>query len=96
MRTKENVMFVNASDLIISIKEAMSLHQINLYKRKLISQDLAIIDDLGYSSLDKKAAEVLFHLLASRMDKDSTIIITNLLFDRWHEIFNDEVWQGQS
>lgn len=91
---EKNVMFVNVSDLIISIKEAMSLHQINLYKRKFVSQDLVIIDDLGYSSFDKNAAEVLFHLLSSRMGKGSTIITTNLLFDRWHEIFNDEVLTG--
>lgn len=31
--------------------------------------------------------EILLNLLANRDDKDSIIIITNLDFDRWSEIF---------
>ena len=75
-------------------KKAIVTEIAKLAKTATITHRLVIIDDLGYSSFDKNAAEVLFHLLSSRMGKGSTIITTNLLFDRWHEIFNDEVLTG--
>lgn len=39
----------------------------------------------------KQAAELLFSHLSLRAGRKSTIITTNLSFDRWTEIFGDEV-----
>ena len=48
-------------------------------------------DEFGYVSFDKEAAELLFTHLSLRAGRKSTIITTNLSFDRWTEIFGDEV-----
>ncbi len=48
--------------------------------------DLVICDEFGYISFDKQAAELLL-----RVGRKATIITTNLGFDRWKEIFGDEV-----
>ena len=53
--------------------------------------DLVICDEFGYISFDKQAAELLFTHLSLRAGRKSTIITTNLGFDRWKEIFGDEV-----
>lgn len=90
----KNVLFINASNLLIDLKEAMSLNQINKYKRKFEKYDLVIVDELGYCSFDKERGEVLFNLLSSRNDKGSTIITSNLTFDRWEEIFDDQILTG--
>ena len=53
--------------------------------------DLVVCDEFGYISFDKNAAELLFTHLSLRAGRKSTIITTNLSFDRWTEIFGDEV-----
>ena len=47
--------------------------------------------NLATSLLIKKPAELLFTHLSLRAGRKSTIITTNLSFDRWNEIFRDPV-----
>lgn len=89
-----NVLFISVPNLIIELKEAMSLNQLNSYKRKFENFDLVILDELGYVSFDKAGCEILFNLLSNRNDKGSIIITTNLAFDRWEEIFIDPMLTG--
>ena len=50
---------------------------------------LVILDELGYVIFDQIGSEILFNLLSNRTTADSTIITTNLSFDRWKETFKD-------
>lgn len=90
----KTVLFTSVPNLIIELKEAMSMHQLNLYKRKFEKYDLVILDELGYVSFDKAGCEILFNLLSNRNDKGSIIITTNLNFERWDEIFKDAMLTG--
>ena len=51
--------------------------------------DLIIADELGYISFDREAADLLFTVLSLRASQKSTIITSNLTFERWDEIFGD-------
>jgi len=53
--------------------------------------DLVICDEFGHISFDKQGAELLFNHLLLRSGRKSTIITTNMGFDRWDEIFGDPV-----
>lgn len=88
------VLFISVPNLIIELKEAMSLNQLNSYKRKFEKYSIVILDELGYVSFDKEGCEILFNLLSNRNDKGSIIITTNLTFDRWEEIFKDAMLTG--
>lgn len=90
----KTVLFSSVPNLIIELKEAMSLNQLNFYKRRFEKYDLVILDELGYVSFDKAGCEILFNLLSNRNDKGSIIITTNLTFDRWEEIFKDTMLTG--
>ncbi|HQA59205.1 MAG TPA: ATP-binding protein, partial [Acetivibrio sp.] len=48
-----------------------------------------ICDEFGYVSFDKQGAELLFNHLSLRTGRKSTIITTNLGFDRREEVFGD-------
>ena len=50
---------------------------------------LFIIDELGYLPLHKGDERLLFQLIDRRYENKSTIIRTNLPFDKWNENFND-------
>lgn len=88
------VSFVSVPNLVVEIKEAMSLNELTRYRRNFERYDLVILDDLGYCSFSKDAGELLFNLLSNRNQKGSMIITTNLTFDRWREVFDDEVLTG--
>ena len=53
--------------------------------------DLVICDEFGYVSCDKEGGELLFNHLSLRAGKKSTIITTNLAFNRWGEVIKDKV-----
>ena len=72
----------------------MSQNQITLFRRKIESFSLVILDELGYGSFEKQGCEMLFNLLSSRNGKGSIIVTTNLTFDRWQEVFHDPTLTG--
>ena len=53
--------------------------------------NLIILDELGYISFDKEGGELLFTHLSLRAERKSTIITTNLAFEKWKDIFKDPV-----
>jgi len=67
----------------------MTLNQLTNYKKRFITYDLVILDELGYIGFDKEGSELLFNLLSMRNETKSIIITTNLSFNRWEEIFGD-------
>jgi DNA replication protein DnaC len=60
-------------------------------QKQFESTDLMILDELGYISFDREGGELLFTHLSMRAERKSTIITTNLSFDKWKTIFNDPV-----
>jgi DNA replication protein DnaC len=48
----KSVLFSSVPNLVIELKEAMSLNQITNYKKKFEKYDLVILDELGYISFD--------------------------------------------
>lgn len=85
------VFFTTAATLINELKESRSEKKLYTFEKRFEKYDLIIIDELGYISFDKEGSELLFTFLSLRAERKSTIITTNLSFDRWNEIFNDAV-----
>jgi len=85
------VLFVTVPHLITQIRESRSEKRLRTLENRFEKFDLVICDEFGYISFDKEGAELLFTHLSLRTGKKSTIITTNLSFDRWSEIFGDPV-----
>lgn len=85
------VYFSTIPTLITQLKECQSQRTLRTMENRFEKYDLLICDELGYISCDKKGAELLFTLLSLRAGRKSTVITTNLAFDRWVEIFGDPV-----
>lgn len=86
-----SVLFTSIPRLITQIQEARSNRTLSTLESRFEKYDLVICDEFGYISFDKAAAEMLFTHLSLRTGRKATIITTNLGFDRWKEIFGDEV-----
>lgn len=77
--------------LLTQIKECRSEKTLRQFENRFEKYDLVICDEFGYISFDKEGAELLFSHLSLRAGIKSTIITTNLSFNRWNEIFGDTV-----
>lgn len=86
-----SVMFTTIPRLITQLNEARSNKTLTSIQSRFEKYDLVVCDEFGYISFDKAAAELLFTHLSLRAGRKSTIITTNLGFDRWKEIFGDEI-----
>ena len=85
------VLFTTIPLLVNELKESRSEKTLRAFERRFEKYDLIIADELGYISFDKEASELLFTYLSLRAGRRSTIITTNLSFERWDEIFKDPV-----
>ena len=85
------VLFTTIPLLINELKECRSNKTLRAFESKFERYDLIIADELGYISFDKEGSELLFTHLSLRAERKSTIITSNLAFNRWNEIFNDPV-----
>lgn len=85
------VYFTSVSSLVNQLKESRSERTLRSFELKFEKYDLVIIDELGYISFDKEGAELLFTHLSLRAGRAATIITSNLSFDRWEEVFHDQV-----
>lgn len=85
------VLFTTVPLLVNQLKESRSQKMLRAFENKFEKYDLVIADELGYISFDKEGSELLFTNLSLRAGRKSTIITTNLSFDRWDEIFQDPV-----
>lgn len=85
------VFFTTIPLLINQLKEARGASTLRSFELRFEKYDLVIADELGYISFDKEGSELLFTNLSLRAGRKSTIITTNLSFERWDEIFLDPV-----
>jgi len=85
------VLFATIPLLVNQLKESRSENILRRVEARFEKYDLVIADELGYISFDKEGSELLFTHLSLRAGRKSTIITTNLSFERWDEIFLDSV-----
>jgi DNA replication protein DnaC len=85
------VLFTSVHKLLTQIRESNSQRTLRQLEIRFEKYDLVICDEFGYVSFDKNGAELLFNHLSLRAGRKSTIITTNLGFERWDEIFGDAV-----
>ncbi|MFH0785913.1 MAG: IS21-like element helper ATPase IstB [Pseudomonadota bacterium] len=83
------VLFTTVPRMLTQIRENRSEKKLSKLEQQFEKYDLVICDEFGYISYDKEGAELLFNHLSLRAGHKSTIITTNLSFDRWPEIFGD-------
>lgn len=77
--------------LINKLKELKNARNLLSIQRQFETVDLMILDELGYISFDKEGGELLFTHLSLRTEQKSTIVTTNLTFEKWQNVFGDPI-----
>ena len=81
------VRFATAASIL---GELAALDSDTLLQRRLrfyARQHLLVIDEVGYLSYSNRHADLLFNIVSSRSQQNSTIITTNRPFAEWSEAF---------
>ncbi len=88
------VRFTTAAALVHDLNEAQDERRLQRMQKQLTSQNLLIIDELGFVPLSKSGAELLFEVISQCYERGSIIITSNLPFDEWTEVFGSERLTG--
>lgn len=73
------------SELYASVADGTTAQRM----RAILRNDLIILDELGYVSLDRTGADHIFQLIAKAYEQRSIIVTTNLDFGEWGELFGN-------
>jgi DNA replication protein DnaC len=85
-RQRRRVRFTTATGLINALAEAAHANQLSRALGRWERFDLICIDELGYVPLAETACELMFQVIADRVEKAAVIVTTNLQFSEWPQV----------
>lgn len=89
---RKRVLFTTAPALLDDLVAAQVSNTLGKVLQILRSQELLVVDELGYTAMDPNRATLFFQLVSQKYGHSSLAVTTNLGFDQWGRIFGgDEV-----
>jgi DNA replication protein DnaC len=85
------VCFERITNLIKLLKTVEIQRTSGFRINRILKSDLVIIDEIGYTPIGRKEANLFFNLVSELYEKASIIITSNKGFDTWAEMLGDEV-----
>jgi DNA replication protein DnaC len=85
-----SIYFTSMEELMKKLKNDR-LAQRNGRGRSYYKSTLLIIDEVGYTPIDREECNLFFRFVAQRYEKASTLITSNKAFADWQELFHDPV-----
>jgi DNA replication protein DnaC len=82
-----SVKFYTACALVNALEEAREQHKLSKFMQDIVKVPLLVIDELGFVPFSERGANLLFDVFASRYERGSIAVSTNLSFDKWIQIF---------
>jgi DNA replication protein DnaC len=86
-----DVRFTTVQDLAARLRGAHADHSVEETIQQYIEPDLVILDELGFTPLDRLLADAFYRIIASRYERASLIVTSNKSFESWAEVFPDPV-----
>jgi len=83
--------FTTMSELIHKLRKDQESGRIGKNNRPYKGSNLVVVDEVGYTPIDREECNLFYQFVAMRYEKASTIISSNKAFDEWSELFHDPV-----
>ena len=90
----KRVRFYRVTELVTQLLEAREERQLSRMRGQLTKLDLLVLDELGYVPMGKAGAELLFDVMSRAYERMSMIVTTNLPFECWTEVLDNERLTG--
>ena len=85
------VCFERITNLIKLLKTA-EIQKTSEYRiKRIMKSDMIIIDEIGYTPIEKREANLFFSLVSETYEKASIVITSNKSFESWAEMMGDTV-----
>jgi DNA replication protein DnaC len=85
------VCFERVTNLIKLLKTA-EVQKTSEYRiRRIMKSDLVIIDEIGYTPIEKREANLFFNLISELYEKVPVIVTSNKSFESWAEMMGDKI-----
>lgn len=85
-----SIYFTNMEDLIKKLRKDHEAGRPGK-GRSHYKSSLVIVDEVGYTPINREECNLFFRFIANRYEKASTIITSNKAFSDWTEMFHDPV-----
>jgi len=85
-----SIYFTNMEDLIKKLKKDHKAGRPGR-GRSYHKSALVVVDEVGYTPVDREECNLFFRFIANRYEKASTIITSNKAFSDWTELFHDPI-----
>jgi len=85
-----SIYFTNMENLIRKLKKDWDARRPGR-GRSYHKSALVVVDEVGYTTIDREECNLFFRFIANRYEKTSTIITSNKAFSDWTELFHDPV-----
>jgi len=79
------------ADLIQKLKNDRDGGRYSAKGRSYYKSTLVIVDEVGYTPINREECNLFYQFVATRYEKSSTIITSNKSFHEWSELFHDAV-----
>jgi DNA replication protein DnaC len=89
-RKLHHVLYISMAEMLETINASRADHTFRKAFRRVTKPALLILDDAGFSNLDRDHATDLFRVVNARHRSSSTIVISNLPFKKWAELMPSE------
>jgi len=77
---------------LIKLLKTSEIQKTSEYRiKRIMKSDLVIIDEIGYTPIEKREANLFFNLISETYEKASIIVTSNKSFDAWAEMMGDSV-----
>jgi DNA replication protein DnaC len=87
------VLYRTSAELLSDLTASLADKTLPARLRRYANPDLLIIDEFGFDRIERtecpQAAHLLYKIIASRNQKRSTALVTNVDFDKWGEYLSD-------
>lgn len=85
------VCFEKITNLIKLLKTA-EVQKTSEYRiRRIMKADLVIIDEIGYTPIEKREANLFFNMISELYEKVPLVVTSNKSFESWAEMMGDTV-----
>ncbi len=85
------VVFERMSNLVRLLKTS-EIHRVSAFRiNRIMKAHVLVIDEIGYTPIDRKEANLFFNLVSELYERTSIIITSNKGFDEWAEMMGDEI-----
>ncbi len=85
------VVFERMSNLVQLLKTGEIKRASAFRINRIMKSHVLVIDEIGYTPIDRREANLFFNLVSELYERTSMIITSNKGFDEWAEMMGDEI-----